>query len=295
MRTVARRATGPGGLVVLMVVGLIAVFGATPRGGPATGGHHAGHEGHTMPMVLVPASAYTSLAPLLDRRGWRAWSARSRTHQQSGQAAAGRAMNVLDGSRETFWHSPLADTAGRSPVRLRRITVDTRTVQPISALRYTPGPRRVGRIGAYDVAVSDDRRTWVPVTMGRSANSPRVKVASFRLVRSVRPTHRSRPRGWRAHDQRGRDRAVRRAREERPHPDGDLDTDRRSEPWVRGHRRSHADQRADAAPHRDEPPDALAHRHRHTHRERHPDRERYADRHRHAHRERHPDRERYAD
>lgn len=184
-RHAVRWGAGPGGLAVVLAVGL-SVAAATAYG---QAGAVAAHQGEmrmagSMPMVTVPLSAYAVQAPELDRTGWRAWSPPLRTTATARLRAHRRAMRAIDGLAATAWRSPArglpASPAAR--LRLRQLTIDLRRVQTVSALHYLPSARHGGRIERYAVSVSRDRHTWTPVTQGRWARDRGEKTASFRPV-----------------------------------------------------------------------------------------------------------------
>jgi galactose oxidase len=180
---VARWGAGPGGLAVVLVIGLFVVVGTT-RGEAGAGHGHGMHMGGSMPMVAVPASAYAPTAPELDRTAWRASSPSLRSSAQARRRAHLRAMRSIDGRVSTAWRSPGRGLprSHAARLRLRRLTIDTRAVQIVSALQYTPSRRRAGRIERYVVRVSRDRRHWTTVTRGLWARDAREKTSSFRPV-----------------------------------------------------------------------------------------------------------------
>ncbi len=188
---------GPMGLVMvvaLTLAGAVALPSDVPSDaphhgpdhGPDRGPHHAQHpDGHgSMPMVAVPAAAYVPTAPTLDRSGWTASSAPARPGRRARVAATRRAMKVLDGRAGTAWRpaEPRPGTGRGDTLRLHRLTIDLHRAATVSALRYTPGRRPLGRIGRYAVNVSLDGRTWQRVTHGRWADTARTKTATFAPV-----------------------------------------------------------------------------------------------------------------
>jgi galactose oxidase len=148
-----------------------------------------------MPMVAVPAAAYVPVAPTLDRSGWTAMSPPGRPGRRARAAARKQAMKVLDGRERTAWRpaEPLPGTGRAGTLRLRRLTIDLHGPAMVSALRYTPGRKPLGRIGRYAIHVSFDGRTWQRVTHGRWANTSRTKTATFAAVPADRVRLSARP------------------------------------------------------------------------------------------------------
>lgn len=135
---------------------------------------HDHHHLEISPAAMVPAAAK------LPRDGWVATS--------SSDEAGNEPSRVLDGDRATIWHSRWR-TASSLP---QWLTIDTRTVQRVSGLVYTPRSGRAnGRIGRYEIRLSQDGTTWdAPVVAGTMADDEAVKtigfaVSSARYVRLV--------------------------------------------------------------------------------------------------------------
>lgn len=189
-----RWVAGPASLVVVAVgiSGVVAggLWRDAALDAPGHGAQHGrGPEGHgSMSMVAVPAAAYTPVAPTLDRSGWTATSPPGRPGRQARAAARQRAMKVLDGRAGTAWRpaAPRRGTGRAGTLRLRRLTIDLHAVEMVSALRYTPARRSLGRIGRYAVHVSLEGRTWQRVTHGRWADSGSAKTATFAAVPAAR-------------------------------------------------------------------------------------------------------------
>ncbi len=186
-----RWVAGPAGLVIIVAlgvwgVGTLSVPHDAMLAAPGHGAHHGKHpEGHgSMPMVAVPAAAYVPVAPTLDRSDWTAMSPPGRPGRSARAAARRRAMKVLDGRVRTAWRpaEPRPGTGRAATLRLGRLTIDLHGPAMVSALRYTPARKPLGRIGRYAVHVSFDGRTWQRVTHGRWANSARAKTATFAPV-----------------------------------------------------------------------------------------------------------------
>ena len=120
------------------------------------------HAGHVMPGV-VPV-AVTTAAPL-PRKGWTV------------AADSGTAANVLDDSPATVWRTD--ETA-----LPHAITIDTHNRVALSGLTYLPPTDSAdGRIGQYQVAVSDNGTTWGdPVASGTFADDEVVKTVTIGTV-----------------------------------------------------------------------------------------------------------------
>jgi sialidase-1 len=83
------------------------------------------------------------------------------------QGEDGRASNILDGNRATFWHtewSPVVD-----PGYPHHVTVDLGGTHEVSGIQYTRRQNSAnGAIDRYEVYTSEDGRTWSePVATGR--------------------------------------------------------------------------------------------------------------------------------
>ncbi|WP_030440774.1 discoidin domain-containing protein [Actinoplanes subtropicus] len=129
------------------------------------------HAGHIMPEA-VPV-AVTTAAPL-PRTGWTATA-------DSADAAASR---VLDGDAQTSWKSG----SGALP---HSITIDTHNRIALSGLTYMPSDGANGRIGRYQVQISDNGTTWgANVATGTFADDDTVKTITIgtTVTRYVRLT-----------------------------------------------------------------------------------------------------------
>jgi galactose oxidase len=112
--------------------------------------------------------------PVLSRAGWSVTAS---------DAASGDPVgNVLDGNTASFWHSRFEGT----PVPLpHTLTIDMRSAQTISGLRYLPRQdgNSNGNIGRYTVTVSTDGTTFpAPVATGSFDDSATEKPVRFRAV-----------------------------------------------------------------------------------------------------------------
>ncbi|WP_211357079.1 discoidin domain-containing protein [Nocardioides rubriscoriae] len=168
-----RRASArPRGRVVVALVALLLVvvtLRARSDAGPVAQ-PSAGHTGHdAMQMVAASAASYAASAPDLPRRGW---TARADTATRGHRPAA-----AVDGRRGTSW---LTRPGARAP---HVLTLDTRRLQPMSGLRYTPETRRADRrIGRYTVQLSRDGRRFTTVTRGLWADTGDARTASFAVT-----------------------------------------------------------------------------------------------------------------
>jgi len=129
------------------------------------------HAGHIVPDA-VPA-AVTTAAPL-PRTGWTA----------SADSADDAASRVLDGNANTSWKSG----SGALP---HSITIDTHNRIALSGLTYMPSDGANGRIGRYQVQISDNGTTWsANVATGTFADDDTVKTVTIgtTVTRFVRLT-----------------------------------------------------------------------------------------------------------
>src|SRR4051812_45880745 len=122
------------------------------------------HAGHVMPKA-VPV-AVTQAAPL-PATGWTITA-----DSNSAQAA-----NVLDGDATTLWR-----TAATALPHL--LTIDTQNRIALSGLTYLPPADSAnGRIGRYEVLISDDGTTWSkPVATGTFADDATLKTVAIATV-----------------------------------------------------------------------------------------------------------------
>jgi len=123
--------------------------------------------------------------PELPRTGW--------TATASDASSLFPAGNVLDGNAATMWHSRYESPPARLP---HSITIDMRSVQDISGLRYLPRQDGTanGHIGQYSVTVSRDGSTfsapvatgaWTDDTVEKAALFPAVSARFIRLTAST--------------------------------------------------------------------------------------------------------------
>jgi glucose/arabinose dehydrogenase len=94
------------------------------------------------------------------------------------QEPAYPAGNALDGNLATFWHTRFN---GVSPPLPHEIQLDLGTPRAVTSLVYTPRQdAQNGRIGAYEVYLSNDPAAWgSPVATGTFSNSTAQQVARF--------------------------------------------------------------------------------------------------------------------
>lgn len=89
----------------------------------------------------------------------------------------GHAINVLDGSTSTFWHSRWSSPAATGP---HWLSFDFGSVKTISEVIYTPRTDSAnGRMLGYTVSVSEDGETWTDVKSGSVANDTTVKTITL--------------------------------------------------------------------------------------------------------------------
>src|SRR3954453_13129787 len=125
-----------------------------------------------MPMIMPSTpDAFTPKLATISPSGW--------TVTASDQSPSYPAANVVDGNGATFWHSLYSPTPTPLP---HTITIDMRTVQPISGLAYLPRQDGTpnGTIGRYAVTTSTDGTHWSgPVAGGTWNDDPRKKTVVF--------------------------------------------------------------------------------------------------------------------
>ncbi|PPK68436.1 discoidin domain-containing protein [Actinokineospora auranticolor] len=123
--------------------------------------------------VLGDPGPPTPAVPL-PRTGWTATAS-----DQEAALSDGRAVNVLDGNPNTFWHSRY-DVLANLP---HSITLDLGKPTVVSGLTYRPRPAATGgngRVGEYRIAASTDGTTFgAPVASGRWVDDAAVKHALF--------------------------------------------------------------------------------------------------------------------
>ncbi|SEG89894.1 endo-alpha-N-acetylgalactosaminidase [Actinacidiphila yanglinensis] len=105
------------------------------------------------------------------------------SENRSSGAAEGPVANVLDGDPGTIWHTDYTDTEAPYP---HWVTLKLSGPADIDGFGYldrqSGGPN--GRIGDYEIAVSDDGTTWTTVTHGTLADSPQTQQIDFTPVRA---------------------------------------------------------------------------------------------------------------
>ncbi|MFI8221263.1 discoidin domain-containing protein [Streptomyces sp. NPDC085932] len=109
----------------------------------------------------------------LPRDGWTATASSQET-----TAGDGRAVNVLDSSAGTMWHSKWSGTPAKPP---HHLTIDMKTSRAVSALSYQPRKTGLnGRVGTFAISTSADGTTFgAPVASGTWRDDGTVKVATF--------------------------------------------------------------------------------------------------------------------
>ncbi|GIE93491.1 hypothetical protein Ari01nite_09560 [Paractinoplanes rishiriensis] len=147
--------------MLCVLVGVAAVVHQQPDAPPGPAADP--HAGHIVPS-LVPA-AVTTAAPL-PRTGW----------EITADDAAETATRVLDGDPATSWRT----AATALP---HHLTIDTRNRVALSGLTYLPAAGETGRIGQYQVQISDNGTTWsAPVATGTFADDEVLKTVAIGTV-----------------------------------------------------------------------------------------------------------------
>jgi endo-alpha-N-acetylgalactosaminidase len=110
-------------------------------------------------------------------------SATADSENLSSGAAEGPVSNVLDGDPGTIWHTDYTESEAPYPHWVTLALGGPADLDGFGCLdRQSGGPN--GRVGGYEVAVSDDGTTWTTVAHGTLADSPTTQVVSFGRVRA---------------------------------------------------------------------------------------------------------------
>ena len=125
--------------------------------------------------IQPPDGIIKSASQLIPKTGW------SITYVDSQELIGenGAAVNALDGSTATFWHTQWLSNNTPPP---HEIQIDLGHVYSIDRFRYLPRQDGGvnGRIGLYEFYVSSDGVSWgTPVATGSFANSATEKEVSF--------------------------------------------------------------------------------------------------------------------
>ncbi|MET9610223.1 TIM-barrel domain-containing protein [Streptomyces sp. NPDC006512] len=127
--------------------------------------------------VTVPAAEPVPVSsPPLDRAGWSLVSADS----QETTAENGAAANAFDGDPATFWHT--AWSSGTPAALPHEIVLDLGARHTVDGLGYLPRQDggTNGRIGAYEVHVSDTTTDWgTPAATGTFADTPAARTVTL--------------------------------------------------------------------------------------------------------------------
>ena len=90
----------------------------------------------------------------------------------------GRAINALDGNRDTFWVT--AWNTNSPPGYPHRFTIDMQTAFNVQGLSYTPRQDQSnGNIGQHTIEVSLDNQAWTKVASGSFKDDRSVKTANW--------------------------------------------------------------------------------------------------------------------
>ncbi|MCB0083645.1 MAG: DUF1929 domain-containing protein, partial [Caldilineaceae bacterium] len=113
------------------------------------------------------------------------WTITADSQETTGED--GRAVNAIDGSTSTIWHT---QWQAANPTPPHQITVDMGTFQTVGGFRYLPRQDSTynGAIAAYKFYVSVDGTNWgQPVAQGTFATSKTEKTVTFDLTNSNEP------------------------------------------------------------------------------------------------------------
>ncbi|MFI7340854.1 discoidin domain-containing protein [Streptomyces sp. NPDC050085] len=169
------------GLIAVALAAVVAALLPLTGSSPATaaiGPAAAGSVDPRHPMAaphepVVPADAMEPTAPVLPRNGWTVSASDEETASENG-----RAVNVLDGSTATIWHSKWSGTAAPLP---HTLTLDMHRSAVVSALVYQPRTNSAnGRVGSYTIQLSADGTSWgSAVASGTLGDDATAKTLSF--------------------------------------------------------------------------------------------------------------------
>ncbi|MEV7521327.1 TIM-barrel domain-containing protein [Streptomyces sp. NPDC091371] len=154
-------------------------FDAADRGGVlwVKAGHQTGAFTATLSGATLPApTTGGGSSPVLDKASWSLVSADS----QETSAENGAAANAFDGSTSSIWHTAWS-SAQPAPLP-HEIQIDLGARYAVDSFRYLPRQDGGinGRIGQYEVYVSDSPGTWgTPVATGTWADTASEKSVAF--------------------------------------------------------------------------------------------------------------------
>ncbi len=125
--------------------------------------------------LTLPAGTPVSGSGPIPQAGWKVVSADSQETANENGAAA----NAIDGSSATLWHTQWSGTPAPLPHEIR---IDLGTRYSVDGLGYLPRQDGGvnGRIGSYEVYVSDSTTSWgTPVATGSFADTAALKSVKF--------------------------------------------------------------------------------------------------------------------
>lgn len=157
--------------LVLIALLLVISYIALPLG--EISGRAVPHKHHGL---FSTAAAVAAEPAPLSRVGWTAQASDEETLGENGGAS-----NILDGEANTHWHSRWTEPTALLP---HSITIDTKTTQKITGLRYLPRADNAnGRVGNFEILVSTNGSKWSKsVSRGTWADSSEEKSVKFAAV-----------------------------------------------------------------------------------------------------------------
>jgi galactose oxidase len=114
------------------------------------------------------------VASYLDRTAWSVSADSQETAAESDTVA-----KAVDGNSMTFWHTQYSGTVAPLP---HRFQIDQGSVKAVGGFSYLPRPASTGsngRIGQYNIQVSNDSSTWSQIAAGTWADDATEKVVAF--------------------------------------------------------------------------------------------------------------------
>ncbi len=114
--------------------------------------------------------------PLLQQLGATAWA----DSQQEGHEA----VLAIDGNPTTMWHTAWEPTPASPP---HWIAFDLKKPIALTGIRYVPrGDMTNGRIGAFEVQLSDDGKEWIKTAAGEWNEDAQAKTVQFEQPQTAR-------------------------------------------------------------------------------------------------------------